>query len=390
MRGLALAGGGARGAYHIGVVKAYIESGYEFDGYVGTSIGAINAAILAQGDFDKAEELWQNISMEQIFSIEESRLITLGETKFDIHLSADLTKGIKKVIKGKGVDTTKIKAFFETYIDETKIRQSGKDYGLVTVSIDEYKPYEIFLEDIPEGKLINYIMASSSLPGLKSEVIGEKKFLDGGFYNNFPINLLVDKGYDEIIAIRTGAPGIFRKVNKNANVKIIIISTEEVLGDLLVFSPENSRFNIKLGYYDGMRAIKGLQGRQYYVNVQNRDALYRPIMSMTDKHIEQLEEILEPAKLPFKRSLFEHIIPQLGAYLKLDKDFDYPDFVIALLEYAAKQREIERFALYTYDEFFQLIKANPLPEKEDSLLGILFSSKKEKAVEAFIEILLSL
>lgn len=388
MRGLALEGGGARGAYHIGVVKAYIESGYEFDGYVGTSIGAINAAILAQGDLDKAVELWQNISMEQIFSTEESRLIALGETKFNINLPVDLTKGIKKVIRGKGVDTTKIKAFIETYIDETKLRQSGKDYGLVTVSIDEYKPYEIFLEDIPEGKLINYIMASSSLPGLKSEVIGEKKFLDGGLYNNCPINLLVDKGYDEIIAIRTGAPGVFRKINKNANVKII--SSEEDLGDLLVFSPENSKFNIKLGYYDGMRAINGLHGRQYYVNVQNRDALYRPIMSMTHKHIEQLEEILEPAKLPLKRSLFEQIIPQLGAYLKLDKDFDYPDLVIALLEYAAKQREIERFALYTYDEFFQLIKAHPLPEKEDSLLGILFSSKKEKAVEAFIEILLSL
>ena len=387
MRGIALEGGGARGAYHIGVVKAYLESGYEFDGYVGTSIGAINAAILAQGDFEKAEELWKKISMEQIFSTEEARLITIGETKFDLTLPADIKKGLKKVIKGKGVDTTKIKTFIDDYIDETKLRQSGKDYGLVTVSIDEYKPYEIFLEDIPEGKLINYIMASSSLPGLKSEVIGEKKFLDGGLYNNCPINLLVKKGYDEIIAVRTGAPGIFRKVNKNANVKII--SSEEDLGDLLVFSPEHSQFNIKLGYYDGMRAINNLQGRQYYVNVLDTDDLDQMVMSLTHEQIEKLEQILEPPKLPLKRSLFEQIIPQLGAYLKLNKDFNYSDFVIALLEYAAKQREIDRFAIYSYDEFFNLIKATSLQEKEDSLLGLLFTSKKEKAIEGFIEIILS-
>ena len=96
-------------------------------------------------------------------------------------------------------------------------------------------------------------MASASLPGFQSEVIEEKKFIDGGLYNNCPINLLVGKGYDEIIAVRTFAPGIFRKVDKNANVKII--STNEHLGELLSFTPENSEFNINLGYHDGLRSL---------------------------------------------------------------------------------------------------------------------------------------
>ncbi len=51
MRGLVLEGGGVKGAYHIGVLKALRENGLDkFDGYVGTSIGAINAAMLAAGD----------------------------------------------------------------------------------------------------------------------------------------------------------------------------------------------------------------------------------------------------------------------------------------------------------------------------------------------------
>ena len=63
MRGLALEGGGAKGAYHIGVMKALTEKSYVFDGFVGTSIGAINAAMLAQSDFDAALDLWMSISI---------------------------------------------------------------------------------------------------------------------------------------------------------------------------------------------------------------------------------------------------------------------------------------------------------------------------------------
>ena len=52
MYGVALEGGGMKGAYHIGAVKAILECGYEIGAYVGTSIGSFNAAVLAQGDFE--------------------------------------------------------------------------------------------------------------------------------------------------------------------------------------------------------------------------------------------------------------------------------------------------------------------------------------------------
>ena len=51
MIGLALEGGGARGAFHMGVVKAFLEEGYEIGGITGTSIGALNGAIIVQGSF---------------------------------------------------------------------------------------------------------------------------------------------------------------------------------------------------------------------------------------------------------------------------------------------------------------------------------------------------
>ena len=59
MLGLALEGGGAKGAYEIGAYRALTELGYHFDVICGVSIGAINAALLAQGDCEKAAEFWE-------------------------------------------------------------------------------------------------------------------------------------------------------------------------------------------------------------------------------------------------------------------------------------------------------------------------------------------
>ena len=257
MRGLALEGGGARGAYHIGVMKAYLESGYEFDGFVGTSIGAINAAMLAQGDFEKALELWENISMEQVFDADEQMIFHLMgafEFRHDRKSLSRTRKAITKIIKGRGMDTTKIKSFLETYIDEDKIRKSGKDFGLVTVSMTELKPYELMLEDIPKGKLINYIMASATVPGFQPETIEGKKFLDGALYNNCPVNLLVRKGYGKIIAVRTKSPGVLKRIKGNA--EVLTVAPSRSLGNLLSFSQALSEANIGLGYHDALCAIK--------------------------------------------------------------------------------------------------------------------------------------
>jgi len=50
--GLVLEGGGARGAYQAGVLKALFEAGYKFDGVAGTSVGALNGVMVAQNRFE--------------------------------------------------------------------------------------------------------------------------------------------------------------------------------------------------------------------------------------------------------------------------------------------------------------------------------------------------
>ncbi|MDR2599313.1 MAG: patatin-like phospholipase family protein [Oscillospiraceae bacterium] len=259
MRGLVLEGGGARGAYQIGVIKSLYENGYSFDGFVGTSIGAINAAMLAQGDFDNALNLWMNISMEQVFHEDELPILKLADIKnFKPKLKQLLkesSKILSRIIHNGGIHTEKMKVFLEQYIDEEKIRKSGKDFGLVAFSLSEYKAYEIMLDDIPNGQLINYIMASSSVPGFHLETIDGNTFIDGGIYNNCPSNLLLKKEYNEILAVRITKIHSLHWID-DPKIKTLIPS--EKLGNILLFTSENCASKIELGYKDGLRYIEGL------------------------------------------------------------------------------------------------------------------------------------
>jgi len=386
--GLALEGGGARGAYHIGVYKAYLENGYKFDGFVGTSIGAINAAVFASGDFDIALRLWENISLDQLFDEEIAEILQFAPSKIDKNFPGNIKIALSKIFTDKGVDTTKIRKFITAYIDEEKIRHSGVDLGLVTYSRSDREAHEVFIEDIAKGKLIDYIMASASLPGFTAQMIGDKKFIDGGVYNNCPINMLIDKGYDEIIAVRTNSFGRFRKYDKNANVTLI--KTNGDLAGTLAFSSENSASDIRQGYFDGLRAIDDLLGRNYYLKKTNLKGRVQKLMLLDPVKLPYLETFAN-RKISSNRLLLEQVIPELAKYLKLGKTFTYDEFLIAIFEFIAEKAKIDRYCVYKFDEFLKLIKDTKIPATEKSPLNKLITShseEKEELIEQLVDTLL--
>ena len=71
---LVLGGGGAKGAYEIGVIDALEELGIRAGSVYGVSIGALNAAMYAQGDMEKAEALWASIRLSDLLSPESLAL----------------------------------------------------------------------------------------------------------------------------------------------------------------------------------------------------------------------------------------------------------------------------------------------------------------------------
>jgi Patatin-like phospholipase len=65
--GLVLEGGGGKGAYQMGALRAFAERGLCFDCVAGTSVGGLNAALWATGKLAEGENLWFNISQDKIY-----------------------------------------------------------------------------------------------------------------------------------------------------------------------------------------------------------------------------------------------------------------------------------------------------------------------------------
>ena len=68
---LVLGGGGSRGAYEAGVWQALTELGIEIDIVTGCSVGAINAAMVVQGNVDLTAQLWREIETRMVFDVPE-------------------------------------------------------------------------------------------------------------------------------------------------------------------------------------------------------------------------------------------------------------------------------------------------------------------------------
>ena len=74
--GLALEGGGAKGAYQIGAWKALREAGIRFSAVSGTSVGALNGAMIVMDDLEKAENVWNNIHFSQVMDVDDEGAYT--------------------------------------------------------------------------------------------------------------------------------------------------------------------------------------------------------------------------------------------------------------------------------------------------------------------------
>lgn len=258
--GLVLEGGGVKGAYQIGALMAVRELLVEFDGVVGTSIGAINGAIYLEGGYSKLFDVWNEIQTNTVFDLSDEETAALK--------GLDLKPAILRVMLEKKLGTFKMlessyeksQKFFETIVNEEGIRASGKDYGLVTFNISDMQPVEKMMDEIDEGKLVDYIIASATFPIFPPKIIDDKKYIDGGVYDNMPINLLVKNGYDKMLVIRTNVESKQPKRKVKGNPDLFFIAPKEDLGPAMAFSSSRIHAYMQTGYDDAKELMdKGLR-----------------------------------------------------------------------------------------------------------------------------------
>ena len=107
-RALVLAGGGSKGAYEVGFVKALHELGIDYQIVTGTSIGALNGCLLAQHDYLEMENLWNTMSIKSVFAgdFHDDFSVDLDSVLNQSHLYISF---FKSYLKEKGADITPLK-----------------------------------------------------------------------------------------------------------------------------------------------------------------------------------------------------------------------------------------------------------------------------------------
>lgn len=363
MKGLVLEGGGTKGAYQIGAYKALRELGIEFKGVAGTSIGALNGAYIVQDNIEVLEDIWTNYDYTHFMNVDEETYHSIKNIDFTPKNLNMVISLINKARKNQGIDISPFRNLLEKTINEDLIRNSNKDFGLVTVMWDgKIVPNPMFIENIPKGKLLDYLIASASLPIFKLDKLDDKLFLDGVFHNNIPVSLLREKGYEDIVVIRL-IDDLFGKVNlnhhKDMNMKVIVPS--EYLGGCLNVDSDNVHKNIKLGYMDAMKTFNRYDGIRYYFNLDYKyddEYCFDKLSNLSKDSIESLCKLLNIKRDINKRTLLEAIIPKLGESLNLSKEFSYKDLFYCIYEKKLEENNINRLNLYDFNKVVEVVNTN--------------------------------
>lgn len=337
---IALGGGGAKGGYEIGVWRALKEEGLKYNAVSGTSVGALNGALMAMGDLEKADELWRNIRYSQVIDVDDREMGRVFEKDVKAGEIRPLLRKAIRIVREGGFDVTPLRELLKKYIDTDRIRESDVDFVIVTYSLTDRREVIADVRRLPDGEMADMLLASAYFPAFRNEPLaGGKRYTDGGVSDALPINPLIDRGYKNIIAVRlSGGMGRERTVRRNPGVTVDYIEPKRGLGNVMDFSPEHSKYNLDLGYYDAKRFVYGLAGDYYYLE-----------RTMTERDAYNLLiELLGFDNWPNSRTLslraiHESVLPRLAK--QHNASGDYYDVLIHYIEHTAEVFGLPEFRI---------------------------------------------
>ena len=367
---LVLGGGGAKGAYEVGAIAALDELGIKAGSVFGTSVGALHAAMYAQGSMDAAAALWDNIRLSDVVSEESLAIADDAENIFD-H-PEKLLEFITRYAQKKGVDVSPLMDILHKLIDEDKIRRSGVHLGIVTTRFPSLAMVEKRLEEMETGSLIDWLMASAScFPIFPMKQVGGDRYIDGGFCDNTPVEMAVRSGARDIVAIDIGKHRSHTQYDRRPN--ITYIRTSQPLGGLLTLDSALSARNRILGYNDVMRAFGRMRGVSYSFDAVDAQALYARAQDYVI-HLTQLETSMchsnaltrtREIGAPFF-SLLEEDLPEKA---------DRIDYLLRGCELCAQIAEVNPAQVLTFAALRDELHARLPLEKAESMLGSLLGGR---------------
>lgn len=277
--GLVLSGGGAKGAYEVGVYKALEEMGVlpYIDAIAGTSVGALNAALLESRGAEYSQEIWNGLKLSDLLNPDMNRISRLAPNQsnlpsltfsnpFDTAVSNGMNF-IRTVTNGKGLaelireglpfNQEKIADLIDNHVDFSRIRR--KIYAVCTDIIANPVCFMLNKYFPPTQKKI--ILASATLPvvytGTDGVEINGINYFDGGVAgdaSNTPVSCLYESGYRNIIAVHLRRDYDMSNQYNMRDANIINIFPSRSLGNFLTgtlnLNSMKVQNDIELGYRD--------------------------------------------------------------------------------------------------------------------------------------------
>lgn len=342
--GLVLGGGGTKGAYQAGAVKALKELGYSWDIITGTSIGALNGALLVQEDYDELYDLWDNIKAEDIVN---------GSFDLNFDFEDVISKPnqylsfFRQYIGSKGADVEPLKKLMEKYFDKDEFFNSNINYGCVTATYPGLKPVYVNKE-MMYNHGIDYMLSSSAcFPIFPTHKIEDNIYIDGGYSDNLPIDYAYKLGATDIIAIDLFRNPTHLKYMNRDYIKYISPSIH--LGPLFNFEKDIVSRNVLCGYYDVYKAYDLYYGYKYtikkfdkpdffksfYLEVLKMESLISKMVNFKDdSYITNYYKKVQNKTVLTEMDLHFGIIDEVMTTLKqpLSKVYSFDEICILILE----------------------------------------------------------
>lgn len=257
-RSLALAAGGACGAYHAGALLALAEHAITFDMVSGTSVGTLNGAYYIQSDGSATSMrqlcgLWREIATIGIVKVQAESFFS----KFKTNLQSVL-------------DPQPLRDVLDKHLNYDSICRSSKRLVITTIpSIDPLfdvlsgafqKPVYFFAEELTGEDLRNALFAATAIPfAFPSVSVKGNFFSDAGLGTPLPSTVLYKLGSKAIVSIFLSDTHIQNRLDYPNAVLFQVRPSENIFTELLSmldFSPKKINHLIDLGYSDTQRYIK--------------------------------------------------------------------------------------------------------------------------------------
>ena len=259
-RALVLAGGGAKGSYQIGVWHALQALDWTPDIITGASVGTLNGCLFTMGKAREAEELWRSLEIHDVLEVPESLK------------REELRAFFLDIFRSGGLNVEPLAETIDRLIDEDAVRHSAIHFGLVMTELGSLRSVQCPIEDIPEGQLKDYMLASSAcFPALRPREIDGVKYIDGGWRDNMPLDLAARMGATELLGVDVDGIGIVRP--NTTGLPTRIVRSHWDLGPTLDFDPARAGRNIALGYFDTLRLFGRCGGTAYAMLPDNEEYL---------------------------------------------------------------------------------------------------------------------